>query len=202
MDATLTRDDATHTYLADGVPVPWSVTQILRAAGYIDFSQVPRAVLDEAQARGRRVHRAAALLADDDLDWDSVDPADHGYVTAAADCLRSLGLTVTAVEPFISHPSLGYAGQPDLLGVDRDQLVVVDYKTGDPADVAADLQTAAYVLALNATIPPDQVRPWRRLGIALGADGRFAVQAYTDPRDFTDFLAALAHVNALRRRKG
>jgi hypothetical protein len=41
-----------------------------------------------------------------------------------------------------------YAGTLDVLGLWRNAGALIDYKTGDPRDVAADLQTAAYLGAL------------------------------------------------------
>lgn len=41
-----------------------------------------------------------------------------------------------------------FAGTLDVLGVWRKAGALIDYKTGDPRDVAADLQTAAYLGAL------------------------------------------------------
>jgi len=41
-----------------------------------------------------------------------------------------------------------FAGTLDVLGVWRNAGALIDYKTGDPRDVAADLQTAAYLGAL------------------------------------------------------
>ena len=89
----LTFDDATHAYRLNGIPVP-SVTQVLRASGYVSFYQdltdqiadgtrspadgvlalVSRGRrLAEARDRGQRVHTALHLLLEGDLDDDSID---------------------------------------------------------------------------------------------------------------------------------
>lgn len=63
-------DEALHRYTLDGNHVP-SVTQILKAAGVINFDHVPQPIILEALARGAAVHRAVHFYNEDDLDVDA-----------------------------------------------------------------------------------------------------------------------------------
>ena len=53
----LNFDPITHIYTLDGVRIP-SVTQVLQAAGLIDFGGIRDSVLEEAAKRGTRAHEA------------------------------------------------------------------------------------------------------------------------------------------------
>lgn len=196
----LTFDAASHTYAWDGTPVV-SVTQVLQRAGLIDFTGVPEPVLERARLRGTRVHQAAHYLTEGTLDWVTVDEIDRPYVEAAARFLADAQFTPLGQERRVYHPRHQYAGTVDLFGTWQGRYAVADYKTtaGEPASVCADLQLAAYAEALRAAPPVEWFdfvghAPIVRLGVRLGADGRYAVDVYRDPRDFTIFLAALTLV--------
>jgi hypothetical protein len=191
-------DEETHTYRVNG-EVWISVTTVLRRAGYIDFSDVPDYVMRAAQARGKRVHLAAHYLTEGTLDWDSVAIEERGYVEAAARFLADARVDVVGQERRLAHPRYHYAGTADVIGFWDGHPAVLDYKTGDPASVAADLQLAAYAEALRA-VPPVEwfdvgpTSPIKRLSIRLSKDGRFDPDPYDRPenvRDFSIFLAAL-----------
>lgn len=72
-------DPESHVYTQDGVQVP-SVTAVLKLAGLSDYSDIPVNILEMAAARGTALHEATALLDQDNLDLDSVDPAIAGYL--------------------------------------------------------------------------------------------------------------------------
>src|SRR5262245_39847574 len=149
----LVFDAVAHAYTLDGVRVP-SVTEILKSAGYIDFSRVPSDILDAAQQRGTLVHEALHYLADDDLNPDSVPEAIRGYVEAGIAFRRTAGFTVYAAEMRVYSRRWQLAGTVDLFGQWEGEFdCVADYKTGHPKDVAADLQLAAYVELLQEMRP-------------------------------------------------
>ena len=196
--AGLTFDALTHQYALNGVPVPFSVTGILKAAGYIDFQAVPLAVLLAGRDRGRRVHTAIALALEDDLEWTTIEEDEAPYVRAALAAIDTLHLRATGIEQLVYHAAYGYAGCVDLIAQDdRGRAVVLDWKTGDPADVAADLQLAGYHLGLSTNGFPNSAR---RIGVQLDRDGDFHLSQYDNPADYTAFLAAVAHVSHLRQR--
>ena len=89
--------------------------------------------------------------------------------------------------------------------------VLLDFATGNPADVAKDLQTAAYLMIARewaADDPPlaDFLNAYpsiRRFGVALHADGSFRLEHYGDPSDLRHvrtLIEAAAIVDARRRR--
>jgi hypothetical protein len=197
----LTFDAATHTYTLDGVRVP-SVTDILRLAGFLDFSRIPADILDAAQERGTLVHEALHYLADDDLHPDSVPDAIRGYVEAGIAFRRTAGFSVVAAELRVFSRTWQLAGTVDLVGYwDGEDACLADYKTGDPADVAADLQLAAYVELLKEMRPDLGIV--KRVSVRLTKDGAFHVEPYDDDHteDWEVFRAALTTVTERRRRQ-
>ncbi len=203
-------DEATHTYTLAGVAVP-SVTQVLNAEQFIDFSMVPRDILLDAQERGNRVHRAMHYYLERDLDMADVDDADRGYVDSGIAYVQEHGIRpfehdgqVIGIEYRGVHPLFRYGFTIDCVGLDPDDVAAIDdWKTGEPEDVAAALQTAAYEAALRVTLfrrsPKVRIR---RRAVKLYRDGtpgrREPKEGYTDPRDFGVFLAAFTSHNFKR----
>ena len=201
----ITFVEETHEYFDQaGVRVP-SVTQVLQAAGLIDFSGVPTAILKAAQQRGTRVHKAAHYLTQNDLDWESVDITERGYVEACALFLAESKFEVLDQERRLFHRLHRYAGTTDIIGWWDGRPAVGDYKTGDPDDVAADIQLAAYAEALRQNIPVEwldvtSTTPIQRVSIRLFKDGRYSAELYQNPQDFSIFLACLTVCREQERR--
>ena len=220
-----------HVYRLNGAVVP-SVTQVLRQSGYCSFysdltEKIAEGLLSpadgvhaliqrgkrliEARDRGQRVHNALHYLLEDDLDDATIDEETRGYLESGRKYLEQHVLKVYRAEFRVWSLRHGYAGTGDLLAVHRDdKLMLADFKSGDPADVAADLQTAAYLSALLEMGTTDvelgtELRSTgalvRRRSIRLYRDGRIAKETlYTDPRDTAKFLGALALVHDQARR--
>jgi hypothetical protein len=220
-----------HVYTLDGIAVP-SVTQVLRAQGYVDFYRdltdkiaegqlsasdgcyalIQRGKrLEEARARGQRVHNALHYLLEDDLDNDSLDDETRRYLASGQAYLEQFVPTVYRAEMRVWSLRHGCAGTLDLLAVHADgNLFIGDFKTGSPDDVAADLQTSAYLgFALEmASADAELLAELRahgpvihRRSIRLWKDGRIAKETlYTDHRDYTKFLNALSVVHDQARR--
>jgi hypothetical protein len=89
------------------------------------------------------------------------------------------------------------AGTLDCLGILDGQAVLLDYATGDPADVCKWLQTAAYELLARewSHDDPDLAEFFgryaivKRYAVALRKNGTFSLEAYTAPGDAREFLA-------------
>ncbi len=207
--SALEFDRGTHRYTLNGVVVP-SVTQVLRCTGYIRFDGVPEHVLETARERGRRVHQALHFLAEGDLDPSTVDELDRGYMESALLYIAHRVRRVHAAELRVWSTRYGCAGTLDLLADHDDGVLSIDdFKTGQPDDVAADLQTAAYLGFLremagdgtngspHAWIATQPVV--HRRSIRLFGDGREARETlYPAARDFGRFLTALSVVNDQR----
>lgn len=200
-------DHARHEYFLDGPRVP-SVTEVLHASGLIDLSQIPSFVLERARRRGSAVHQLVHYFNESDLDWGSVDPEFKGYMDAWIRYATETRLRVLLCEYRIASRRHRVAGTLDLLAIIGDEGWLIDYKTGDPDDVAADFQTGAYLgmafewacedprLAQALALYPR----WRRAAVRLRKDGTFAVSEYTDARDYARFhtLVAAWHIRAER----
>lgn len=199
----LTFDPSAHVYTLDGSVVP-SVTGILRHSGLIDLSQIPPFILDRARARGSAVHQLVHYLNEDDLDWGSVDPAYRGYLEAWQNYRAAVSLRVLLCEYRVASRRHRVAGTIDLLAIIRNEGWILDYKTGDPDDVAADFQTAGYLgLAFEWALTDPRLAQalqlfprWRRASVRLKKDKTFLVTEYTDARDYARFqtLTAAWHI--------
>ena len=86
MSALVFNEDR-HEYSLDGQRLP-SVTQLL--APLVDYSKVPKDVLERAQQLGTAVHRMTELFDNDDLDEDSLSdelrPYLAGWIKFRAEC--------------------------------------------------------------------------------------------------------------------
>jgi hypothetical protein len=191
----LTFEAATHRYALDGRELP-SVTTILRDAGLIDFA-APW-FTDEARARGTYVHEAIALLVEQDLDWERLDPTLAPYVQAFERWRTEGGCIVEACEQRVAHEALAYAGTIDLLAkrwsgaTETWERYLIDVKCGAvPPSVGP--QTAAYLRCLAH-------EGWRwRAVLQLPGDGSYRFDLLEDPEDDDDFLAALRLFHRKRR---
>lgn len=189
----LVYDPASHTTrTTTGIDVP-HVTHILSAVGVgTDFEEVAERVprmrgrLDYARQRGTAVHMDCHAYDDDDLDWASVDPRVGPYVRAWAQCREEKGLMPVARERRVFHPVDWFTGIMDGLFVRNGAHGVVDIKTGNPADAAAHLQTAAYAAAYAVEHPGIKV-VWRwAVWLRPGREVPYTIVDYTDTRKRPD----------------
>lgn len=227
----LAFDREQHVYRLNGAVVP-SVTQVLRGAGYVDFyrdlsqkiaegelspSDGVYALIQRGQRllaardRGQRVHAAIHYLLEDSLDDASIDEEVRGYLESGRKYIEAQVRAVYRAEMRVWSARHGCAGTMDLLGLHADGAVCLfDWKSGDPADVSADLQLSAYLgflleMATTDRELADELRRTepvvKRRSVRLFRDGRMARETlYTDPRDFSKFLGALALVHDQGRR--
>ena len=188
-------DEAEHRYLVNGEE--WlSVTTVLSRVGFVDFSYIPENIRTRALERGRRVHRAAHFLGEGDLDWSTVDEGDKGYVEACASFLAASGFEMAGHERRLVIPRLRVAGTCDAFGWWQGQCALADWCCGDLWESCKHLQTAGYAEGLRSLPPPEWFdftpsTPIARLGVHLKKTGKFSVEVFTDPRDFSIFSAAV-----------
>lgn len=139
-------DEATHTYTLDGVVIP-SVTEI--CAPITCGKYPPVGVVQQAAARGTRVHELCALYDMDALP-DEIEAELVGYVRAWAAFCRDYEPVWTHIE----RPMHGaaqekpYAGTLDRVGKIDGKTRVVDIKTASvldrPAKISLCTQISAY----------------------------------------------------------
>jgi hypothetical protein len=213
---SLTFDEDVHRYVLDGEPVP-SVTQILTRSGLIDFSAIPPFVRDAALERGRKVHQAIHYYNERDLDvarFEADFPLYGPYLRAWMSFCDQRRFVPVLNEARVASRRHQVAGTLDCLGVLDGSAVLLDFKTGRPADVACDLQTAAYLaLALemgnSQDADDDALRGFvgrypviRRCAVQLRRDATFRVESYVSPTDFRDFLTLVAAQRIVTARRG
>jgi len=181
-------DEATHTYLVDGVDVP-SVTQILEPL-HRSYKTVNPSVLEYAANRGKAVHEALEVY---DLGGELECPSEFaGYVEAYLDWGKVYKPSWIGVEQIVCHEApriVEVNGEsqlqllPDYIGtLDRighfnggDVLNIVDIKTSQPtkeALVSACLQTYAYAEAYD----PERSNKIERWVLFLKRDGTWRFQ--------------------------
>lgn len=208
---SLVFHDVGHTYELDGQRVP-SVTGILKASGLIDFSSIPPSILGDALARGTTVHQAIHFYNERDLDvreFNGAFPQYANYLAAWIAFCRERRFVAVLNEHRVASRRYQVAGTIDCLGTLDGAGVLVDFKTGHPKDVAADLQTAAYYgLALEWAEEDADVKAFfskyrmvQRYAIRLKRDGTFQVEPYTAWTDYRDFLALVTARQIVANRK-
>lgn len=198
-----------HVYTIDGIARP-SVTQVLEEERFVDFSHIPGVTLEQAKARGTYVHQVLHAYLEEDFDLEDTDPRFRGYVDSALAFLDGAQLTPLrndagvpiAVEYRFWDRVRGFAGTMDYVAWDPDGVLAIhDWKTGEPTDVAAALQTAAYEHGLRLTLFPDHKFPIRRRAVKLFKDGSPGrVETYSDVRDLGMFFTALSCLHFRRNR--
>jgi len=208
----LTFDKETHTYELDGQRVP-SVTGILKASGLLDFSKIPAFILDKARHRGSAVHQAIHYYNERDLDVEAFcrDFPDYApYLRAWLSFCEQRQFVPILNEHRVASRRLGVAGTLDNLGLLEGTAVLLDFKTGRPDDVAADLQTAAYQgLALEWARDDAQLMAFftahpvvKRYAVQLRKDATFRVESYAGPADFRKFKTLVEAQHIVAEHKG
>lgn len=202
----------THEYrlLPDGRIVP-SVTQILGATGVaVDFEELSSFskrigdAIDRKRALGQALHQDAHAFDDNDLDWSTVHPQVEPYLQAWATFREQTRVVPMTRERRIYHPTLHYAGTFDgIFTKPSGGFVLIDIKTGNPADAGAQYQLAGYLLAYQLTA--DALPVTDRWSVQLCPDRKvpYRVTPYTEWRDFEVWKAIVAtyYAQAARRRE-
>jgi len=184
---------AGHQYVHDSVRTPiLGVTEILKNVGLIDDYWWA----EEHAERGRRVHKMARQVVNDEVDSTRHSPSPHGYQQSLRIWQGDEAPVTLATELLVYHAQSGYAGTLDWLIVWREAIWVVDFKTGAEAKWHR-LQTAGYAAALLSV--PAAFPSIRRAALYLHEDGKPAtLRVHYDPADHAYFKAALA-VEAFKR---
>ena len=195
----LTFNAERHEYRWNDAVVP-SVTQILKPL--VDFSMVAPDVLEHARQRGVAVHKCVQLDIKDDLLEESVVPEIAGYL-AAWRRFRTEGQIKSAdfgaPELPLYHPTLHFAGTPDVPLFFGGRWSVLDIKTAEAMGATWALQTAAYRELLNVNTTKGEHLIEDRYSLRLRADGTYRLDQYKDRVDWGVFLSALTLTNWKRK---
>ena len=167
-----------HRYvLEDGRQVP-SITQMLKAAGYIDKAFYT----EESSQRGTTVHYLTSQFDLGALDPNGVTTLYRGYLLAHVKAMSILRPVWSHIEePMISQNGR-WAGTPDRVGKLFGVVSCVDIKSGG-AERWHSLQLAlqAILVAPEVHLPSEAIA---RFGLLLKANGRFKLEHYDTRRDF------------------
>ena len=181
-------DEATHTYTLDGVAIP-SVTEI--CAPITCGKYPPVGVVQQAAARGTRVHELCALYDMDALP-DEIEAELVGYVKAWAAFCRDYKPVWRHIElPLYGSPDTGmpFAGTLDRIGEIDGRTRVVDIKTtaslDRPAKVALCEQITGYEWL--ADLNKIDVSYGAGMGVQLFADGNYRVHLIAEIAKKYDF---------------
>ena len=192
-------DEATHTYTLDGVVIP-SVTEI--CAPITCGKYPPVGVVQQAAARGTRVHELCALYDMDALP-DEIEAECVGYVKAWAAFCRDYKPVWTHIElPLygVLNTGLPFAGTLDRIGKIDGRTRVVDIKTAAsldrPAKVALCEQITGYEWL--ADLNKIDVSYGAGMGVQLFANGNYGVHLIAAIAQKYDFMC-FAMFRALRK---
>jgi len=172
-------DEATHTYTVKGTVVS-SVTQILKERGYIQGAHYT----EDSRRRGKAIHLATELYDKNNLDY--IHPSIKGYLESYKLFRSDYAFTPTHIELLMYHPTLGYAGTADRIGMVNGNLAILEIKTGLSRARWHLLQTAAYyTLALLSGIYVTT-----RYGLYLQENGKYKIREHKQREDMDYFMAA------------
>lgn len=172
-------DEATHTY-RDAYGVIPSITQLLALSGWVD----DRWYTVASRERGSAVHGLTAQVDLGAVSADEVDGALRGYILAHVAAMQAIQADLEHVEIAAVHPTIRLAGRPDRVGRFWGQRGVLDEKSG-AAHKSHKIQTALQAILAEPTlgVPPEhQIR----LTVYLKANGRYAVDQWTDTADIVE----------------
>lgn len=198
MSATFQFVQDGHQYLQDGVRVP-SVTQILQAAGLVDYSHIPESVLDHKAEIGTAAHAAAHFLDEGDLNWATVDGEVEPYVRGWEKFLGETGFVPRMIEQrgiaTLRGMRFGYTLDREGILNGRDTLIELKCTAG--IEVSWGPQTAAYETALR--LQDGKARP--RIVVHLHKDASYSLIPLNDLDDYKVFEWALG-IESWKRAKG
>lgn len=189
-----TFDDEGHLYKDESGKRVLSVTQVFQMMGLVDYAGIKQEVLERKSKIGIAVHKAVEYLAENALDWDSVDELAMPYVVAAEEWIKGMKFESLERERqgihLVNGMSYGYMydhrGRMVFRGRMRE--VIMDLKTCDKESPTWGLQTAAYALAAPK-LPGGQ--RYLRAVLQVKPDSTMKTFYYDDPADENSFLYML-----------
>ena len=194
-----TFDPESHCYKnSAGREVP-SVTQVLDSVGLVDYSRVPRDVLENKRRIGDAAHFAIHLFESNDLDPYSVQAEYAGYVEAYMNFREEMQWEPESTETsgiFTVH-GMDFAYTWDGFGRIKGSKTLSKYRTVLEIKCTADeepswkYQLAAYAL----TVPREKDEHIARVTVKLSPDATYKPFLYDQPRDKDTFLYSLSIVN-------
>jgi len=180
-------NEGKHEYRNESGMIIPSVTQIMKAAGFV-FFQGPDS--ERSMDLGRKVHKTCELYDLNNLDEDLLDPILRAYLASWEKFLEDFKFKIKAVEGRVYSKKYGFAGTFDRIGVLGGVNTIIDIKTNNPGPFTA-IQTAGYALAYNENVKSDKKKVVQRASVILESSGKYKYRAYSSPQDEKVFLGCL-----------
>lgn len=184
------RDDL-HEYRNAAGIVRLSVTQTLKESGVIDYSHVPKPILDNAARRGTNIHRwTAEYDRHGDIDETWLQDDEIPYFEGWKRFRRESGFVITEMETPMLRTIRGIevGGTPDRVGYLGRNKFVLDIKCCRSRHPGWALQVSMYEMMLTGR---PRVGHLGRLIVQLFPTGSYSAFPFDDPSDAAGAIAAL-----------
>ena len=189
-----------HRYELDGKRV-MSLTQILSAAGLVDYSAVNPQVLADKAKFGTKIHEYTLWNDKGDLDMDDLKPYPkywnrvEGWRQFCEDFKFEPDLLAAEAPCAVRVNGLLFAMTIDRLGMMAERPAIVEIKTCADQEPSHQIQTAAQAIPFNEFFK-DRGGPVKRYAVYLldkpnGGGRCYTAQEHTDRLDEKIFLSAL-----------
>ena len=197
-DKEVVFDDAKHLYLVDGKP-KCGPSQLLGMCGLspkVDEMPEPmRSNYLAAGNLGKVVHKWCEIY--DKGEYDKYDPPlerESKYLKAWIQFRNDSGIQIIETEAPRYSEYGDYCGIPDVVGIIKDQLWIVDRKTSKSINPNSRLQTMAYTYFFKENM--------KRMIVQLKQDGTYKIHEQNeDAIDKDNWEAVLRVTNLIRNMK-
>jgi len=182
-------DDLKHIYKVDGIQKE-CVSDILSGLGYKFQSQfVNPVLLENSQLWGKNFHLVTHLWDLGQLDETSVDPA---LIPSFEEWIRfkkDYDAEIISSEEKLYSKRYDFCGTPDKVARIKNQLCILDIKTGDTIDKKkCALQTAAYKILVDENSRENVKNRWV---IHIPQGGHYKVEPFDYSGDVPGFINGL-----------
>lgn len=188
---TFSFDESLHLYTDENGLVLPSVTQVLKANGFINFDGIPPAVLERKRKLGSLVHKVTELYdRNEELSCFEIPDAVLEYVEGYVNFRADSGFVPELIEQRMLGEIHGmvYGMTPDRVGLLNGEPHILELKTGATEHPAWGLQLAGYDLGLNKK--PSLQRAALQLGPKFTRG--YKLFPYPEPTDYQIWVGALA----------
>ncbi len=182
----------THTYRLESGEIIPSVTQIIKDVCLIDYSGIPKDVLDYARDRGAAVHLACELYDKNDLK--SCPELIEAYLQGWVDFVKNCEPVFSGIENIVYSKKYNYAGTVDRICKIDDTDWIIDIKTTKQRHKSHKLQTAGYKIPCD-----DYGYDFKRACVYLKDDGSYRFLPHCDDSDIKEFIEKVDIYNFKKR---
>jgi hypothetical protein len=195
MSDTLTFDKENHLYRLNDIPMA-GVSSILKRAGLIDLSGIPKEALERAGQFGSAVHVACELYDKGTLDMSTVDISLIPYLEAWIKFTKTMQVQILKIEQPVYSKRYWYAGTLDRIATIQGKLSIIDIKSSATIYPSMKIQLAAYKVAYDE-MNAEKIK--ERIIVQLLKTGEFKIEPCKDESDMNTFLCAVVVSKWIRK---